>query len=264
MNYFREQRQSSCKHHQTSVLGSNGLDGVQTSELHVILNSGRCHGIINSYLLWVVGPQCHMAGGIASWYLAVTSVPMPLSPGKKGSFINTNVNRARVELDVSEHPGVTSGSQASSTEFSRAKSQLASYSWHGKHSMSRCVQKSFSGHDASAEKLLEPCPPLSKWCFLGFLPHQGEVFQLPHQSLSIHSQFSESPESLSSWLVFLSSSLQFKCLLSLLLQSWGQIFLLITGLVSQSRGVVCVRAGGGQDKHFRERGLGCSMWLIIL
>lgn len=51
VNFFREQRQSSCKHHHTSVLGSNGPDSVQTSELLVILKSGRCLGIINSCLL---------------------------------------------------------------------------------------------------------------------------------------------------------------------------------------------------------------------
>lgn len=50
---------------------------------------------------------------------------------RKGSIININVNRANVELDVSEHPVATSESQASSTEFSRAKSQLASYPWLG-------------------------------------------------------------------------------------------------------------------------------------
>lgn len=54
--------------------------------------------------------------------------------------------------------------------------------------MSRCVQKSISGHGASAEKLLEPWPLLSKGHFLGFLPHKGEIFPLPHQSLSEHPQ----------------------------------------------------------------------------
>lgn len=55
--------------------------------------------------------------------------------------------------------------------------------------------------------------------------------------------------------MFLSSCLQFKCLLSLFVQGWGQIFYpKLDHLVSQSRGAVCVRAGGGQDKHFGEEG----------
>lgn len=56
--------------------------------------------------------------------------------------ININVNRAHIELDVAKRLVAASWFQASSTEFSRTKGQLASYALAGKHGRSRHVFRS--------------------------------------------------------------------------------------------------------------------------
>lgn len=163
---------------------------------------------------------------------------------RKGSFRNINVNRAHGELDVSEHPGATWGSQEPSTEFSRAKSQLASYSWLGNTAWVGV----FRSHFLVMVPVLKSCSSHglcsasdTSWVFS--LTREKFSYYLTKVCLSIHSQFSESPESLSSWLVFLSGSLQFECLLSLLLQSWGQIFLLKTVSFGKSEQKSCLCEG---------------------
>lgn len=204
VNCFREQRQSSCKHHQASVFGSNSPDSVQTSELLVILASGKCHGIINSCLLWVAelmqGPRCHVAGGIASGAWLSPLYPCLCLLERKGSIKSINVNRTHVELDVSEHPVATSESQAPSREFSRAKSQLASYPWLGSTAwvgvfrsqflVTVPVLKSCSSHGLCSARD-------TSWVFS--LTRKKFSHYLTEVCLSIHSQFSESPESLGSW-----------------------------------------------------------------
>lgn len=195
-------------------------------------------------LSWCRGPCVMWLGELllGAWLSPLYSCLCLLE--RNGSFININVNRAHVELNVSKHPVATSGSQAPSTEFSRAKSQLASYPWLGNSAWVGV----FRNHFLVMVPVLKSCSNHGLcsvrdtfWVFS--LTREKFSHYLTKVCLSIHSQFRESPGSLGSWKVFLSGSLQFKCLLSLLVQSWGQIFLLKTESFGRSEQRSCLYEG---------------------
>lgn len=175
---------------------------------------------------------------------------------RKGSFININVNRAHVELDVSEHPVATSGSQTPSREFSRAKSQLASFPLAWKHGVSRCVQKVIFWSWYQCWKAARAMASAQQGTLFGFSPSLGKNFPITSPKFVWASTVS-SVKVQRVWaagkcfcLALCSSS---ACFHYLYKAGDRFFFSKLDPLVSQSRGAVYVRAGGGQDKHFRER-----------